>query len=261
MLQLNVSFIMGVLTGILAEFLGSTFIAAFTFLSRSSFANDWSSIAVAHFLVYASLTYAFYKTSGSMFNPVLTGILMLSRSINSIKAIISIIAQIIGSLLGAGLATMIWNSSIKAEKDHLLYPKMDSKALLSAAILEGVGMMMVCLTYFCCLINLRGPKFVSGAAIGGAYLTFKAAFGPKSGGAFNFTEILGPTLFHSVSLNDWPYYGIGHIVGSVCAWAAWEGFLKDYGKSRMDDEEEEEPATEMGEPDSDNTIGVKEKAE
>lgn len=252
---------MGALTSILAELFGSMFIAGFTFLSRSSFVNDWSSIALAHFLLYATVTYAFYKTSGAMFNPVLTGVLMLSRSVTSVKAIMSVIAQVIGSLLGAGVATIVWNSAVRTANDHFLYPKIDSKSLLSAAILEGLGMMMICLTYFCCLINLKGPKFVSGAAMGGVYMALKAAFGPKSGGAFNFTEILGPTLFHSVSLNDWPYYGIGQVVGGVCAWAAWEAFFKDHGRSGLDDDEDEEPATEMGESEGDNTLGVKEKAE
>jgi glycerol uptake facilitator protein len=240
----------------IAELVGTLSIAFFGTIARSIHAGDWSAIGLTYFFLYAGVTYATFKTSGAQLNPVLTIILMFTKNTNGGRAILNFCAQCIGSLTGGVLAVTIWFKVPTNLETKLMPPTVAPQQAVNAAILEGVGMFMVVLVYLCCFINIKGPKFVSGAAMGAVYLAAKITFGPVSGGAINLVEVLGPTLFNG-SVGNWPVYGIGQIMGGFMAMGAYTLFLKDHGLH----DEEDEPATELADEDIDNTLGLREKDE
>ena len=77
---------------------GITFVIAFCRLNNTS---DFFAIGITYFMIIGSLSYAFKKTSGAHFNPALTISLIVTKQIATKKAVLYVIMQLLGSIIGA----------------------------------------------------------------------------------------------------------------------------------------------------------------
>lgn len=231
----------------LMEFIGSFAIAFFGSFARTNYKNDSNPtmMGLSYFFIYSTLTYVFFKKSGGQFNPMLTFFLLISKNTNFVKGMGNLCGQAIGSIIGA-LASFLIFKSLDLNADKIMsFPAMSEQNKYTDMVIEGFGVYLICLVYFCCFVNIKGPKFISGIVMGGVYLCLKICFYNESGAAFNFVEILGPSLMNG-SLGDWLYYFFGHLFGGGFALATYLLFLRDRGQA-IDEYETEESKTETAE--------------
>ena len=169
-------------------------------------------IALAHGLVLMSMIYAIGHISGAHINPAVTIGMLVTKKINLTKALIYIIFQLIGAVIGAFLLSLIFPNSL-----NLGTPALDSGiSFWKGIFIEIVLTFFLVFTIFGTAVDKKAPYGVYGFAIG-LVLTFDILFGGTlTGASMNPARTFGPALISGFWSNHLVYW-IGPILGSIIA--------------------------------------------
>jgi len=180
-------------------------------------------IALAHGLVLAIMICIFGATSGGHFNPAVTIGLCVTRHITPLKALLYIVAQLVGGTLGGLLLRAIFPTAVW-QATHLGTPALAPGLSFGTGILiEAVLTFFLLLAVFGTAVDPRAPK-IGGFGIGFTVLFDILAGGALTGAAMNPAIAFGPALAGGFWQNQLVYW-IGPIIGGIIAALLYEFFI------------------------------------
>lgn len=213
------------LAAYIAELVGTFFLVFFVtsavtlFVAtgnQAQFGSDFAVIGLVHAFLLFGLVVMFGAVSGGHFNPVVTLAAAAVRRIDPIDAVIYILAQLSGAVLGALLTKALLVDEGRA--GH--YGAVQIAGLLGSnfqgAIVEAVGAFCLVLVVIVALFSVRGARDWEPLAYGTTLGFIVMVGGPLTGGSFNPARWFGPALVGNTWGGVWPYV-VGPIVGALVA--------------------------------------------
>ncbi len=156
----------------------------------------------------------FGAVSGGHFNPAVTLAAAMLKRIDPVDAVVYILAQLSGAVLGALLVKGLLLDEGRAAQ---LRRRLEVSRLLAGnfagSVVEALGTFMLVLAILAVALNPRAWQDWAPLAIG---LTFGFAvmiFGPLTGACFNPARWFGPALIGDDWGGVWPYL-VGPLVGA-----------------------------------------------
>lgn len=234
------------LAAYLAELIG-TFLLVFFVTSvvvlfvatgnQAQFGSDFAVVGLVHAFLLFGLVVMFGVVSGGHFNPAVTLGAAAIKRIAPVDALIYILAQLSGGVLGALLTKGLLLDEGRAT--HYAAPEVS--ALLGSnfqgAIVEAVGAFCLVLVVLAAVFSRKSFKEWAPLAIGATLGFIVMVGGPLTGGSFNPARWFGPALVGNEWGSVWPYLA-GPIVGALLAAAVFRFVLEPGGA----------PPTEPAEP-------------
>jgi MIP family channel proteins len=181
----------------LAEFVG-TFTLLFAVVVSIVTADQVAGlfgIALAQGIAIAIMVSAVGHISGAHFNPAVTIGLASIRQIRPPEAVLYIIFQCIGAILGALLTKALLNDEGAAVNYGAvgISDRLSDKVFLGA-LCEGIGTFFLVWAIIGVAVNPAGLKDWAGLAIGTTLGFLVMIFGPLTGAGLNPARSLGPAL-------------------------------------------------------------------
>lgn len=205
-----------------AEVVGTFLLVFFIcgFLSVASAGGfDLAGLALAHAFVLAVLIYALGGASGAHFNPAVTFALWSLKKISTPNAVVYVICQLVGGILGALVVVLLFNDvgdavnyGATAINGEILQ---DGSAVLGL-IAEALGTFLLMWAIMGLAVNPRGEAPLAGLGIGAALGVAVMVFGPATGAGFNPARWLGPAVASGEFGDAWIYI-VGPLVGALVA--------------------------------------------
>ncbi|MHB1830256.1 MAG: MIP/aquaporin family protein [Candidatus Micrarchaeaceae archaeon] len=152
--------------------------------------------------------------SGGHINPAVTIAMFVTNRIKAYDAVVYIIAQLIGAVIGAGVLLIV-PSSILSAGTFGMTTLNSSVSVFQGIAIEALITFVLMIVVFATTVDKRTIK-MGGFAVGLA-LTLGILFaGPLTGGSANPARSFGPELITS-NFTNWYVYWIGPIIGAVLA--------------------------------------------
>jgi MIP family channel proteins len=184
--------------------------------NQAQFGSDFAVIGLVHAFLLFGLVVMFGAVSGGHFNPVVTLAAAVVRRIDPIDAVIYILAQLSGGVLGALLTKALLVDEGRA--GH--YGAAQVSSLLGSnfqgAIVEAIGAFCLVLVVLVALFSAKGARDWAPLAYGTTLGFIVMVGGPLTVGAFNPARWFGPALVGNTWGGVWPYV-VGPIVGALVA--------------------------------------------
>lgn len=216
------------LAAYIAELIGTLFLV-FTigtvvslYLSTSADAqtgSDFAVIGLAHAFVLFLLVISLGAASGGHFNPAITLAAAALRRIDPVDAIVYILAQLSGGVLGALMVKGFLLDEGRASD----YGAAKISPLLAnstaGALIEAIGTFLLVLAVLAVAMNPRARQEWAPYVIGTTLGFVVMIIGPLTGAAVNPARWFGPALIGNAfgGFGDiWPYI-VGPIVGAGAA--------------------------------------------
>jgi MIP family channel proteins len=183
---------------------------------QSQFGSDFAVIGLVHGFALFALVQIFAGVSGAHFNPAVTLGATLLKRIDPVDAVVYVLAQLSGGVLGALLVKGLLSDEGMAGN----YGAVQVSDLLAGdfagMIVELLGTFLLVLAVVAVALNPRawrdwGPLSI-GLTLGFAVMIF----GPLTGGAFNPARWFGPALIGEEWGGVWPYL-VGPLLGAILA--------------------------------------------
>jgi MIP family channel proteins len=185
--------------------------------------SDFAVIGLVHAFVLFTLVIAFGAASGGHFNPAVTVAAAAMRRIDPVDAVVYILAQLSGGVLGALLVKGLLLDEGRASD----YGAATVSPLLGSpfqgAVVEALGTFLLVLVICAVALNPRARHEWAPYAIGTTLGFAVMIFGPLTGGSFNPARWFGPALIGDAFGGFdgiWPYV-LGPIVGAIAAVAVY----------------------------------------
>jgi MIP family channel proteins len=196
---------------------------------QAQFGSDFAVIGLVHAFLLFGLIVMFGVVSGGHFNPAVTLGAWAIKRISSIDALIYMLAQLSGGVLGA----LLCKGLLLDEGRATHYGAATVSSLLGGnfqgAIVEGVGTFCLVLVILAAVFSKKSFKDWAPLAIGTTLGFIVMVGGPLTGGSFNPARWFGPALVGNEWGDVWPYLA-GPIVGSLLAAAVFRFVLEPGGK-------------------------------
>lgn len=187
------------IAALVAEFLGTGALTLLILSVQRSTIGVPFFVAAAAGLTITLMTFAAYRVSGAQFNPVLTVALFTARRISALRALLYVVAQLLGAVLASALYVYL-------VKNHL--KDIPSKPELRIAVAEGVGAALFAFAYTAA--HYQRLTIGAAAAVSGlAYMVGSVAASPASLGLLNPAVALGVHAF------IYKIYLLGPLVGAI----------------------------------------------
>lgn len=237
------------LAAYLAELIG-TFLLVFFITSvvvlfvstgeQAQFGSDFAVIGLVHAFLLFGLIVMFGVVSGGHFNPAVTLAAWFIKRISSLDALIYMLAQLSGGVLGALLCKGLLLDEGRATN----YGAVEVSGLLGGnfqgAIIEAVGVFCLVLVILAAVYSKKSIKDWAPLAIGTTLGFIVMVGGPLDGGSFNPARWFGPALVGNEWGGVWPYL-VGPIVGALLAAAVFRFILEPGGKAPTEPPERTKP--------------------
>jgi MIP family channel proteins len=183
--------------------------------------SDFAVVGLVHGIVLFALIAALGGVSGGHFNPAITLASGVLRKIDPVDALVFMLAQLSGGVLGALLVKGLLLDEGRAGHygAATISPLLGSK--IDGAIVEGIGTFVLVLVFCAVALNPKAKKEWAPLAIGLALGLDVMIFGPLTGSAVNPARWFGPALIGNDFGGVWPYL-VGPIVGSLLAAAFYK---------------------------------------
>ena len=189
------------------------------YIATSANAQTGSDFAVVG-LVYGTVLFGLIATlggvSGGHFNPAITFAAALLRRIDPIDAVVYILAQLSGGVLGALLVKAFLLDEGRASH----YGAVSISPLLSGnfagAGIEAIGTFLLVLAVCAVALNPRARREWAPLVIGLTLALDGMIFVPLTGGSINPARWFGPALIGNHFGGTWPYL-VGPLVGALAA--------------------------------------------
>ncbi len=182
--------------------------------------SDFAVVGLVHGFVLFGLILMLGAASGGHFNPAITLAAAVLRRIDPIDALVYILAQLSGGVLGALLVKAFLLDEGRASH----YGAATISPLLSGnvagACIEGIGTFLLVLAVCAVAFNPRARHEWAPLAIGFTLGLDVMIFGPLTGSAVNPARWFGPALIGNEFGGTWPYL-VGPIVGALAAAALY----------------------------------------
>ncbi len=191
--------------------------------ANSATGSDFAVVGLVHAFALFLLIIAFGQVSGGHFNPAITVAAAAMRRIDPVDAVVYILAQLSGAVLGALLVKGLLLDEGRASH----YGAATISPLLASpfagAVVECLGTFLLVLAVCAVAMNPRARQEWAPYAIGTTLGFAVMIFGPLTGGSFNPARWFGPALIGD-EFNGfdgiWPYV-IGPLVGALLAFAVY----------------------------------------
>lgn len=176
-------------------------------------------IASAHGLAIAILVAATAKVSGGHINPAVTFGALITGKISLTKAVMYVVAQLVGAVVGAWLLTGVIPAAAQGGLGaHGLGPNVTVGGGLLAEIVLTFALVFV---IFATAMDPKGLGHLAPLAIGFTVLVDHLAGVPVTGASMNPARSFGPALVAGVWANHWIYW-IGPLIGGALAAVIYE---------------------------------------
>ena len=213
------------LAAYIAELLGTLLLTFFVccvvilFVStgqNAQFGSDFAVIGLVHAFVLFGLIMMFGIVSGGHFNPAVTIAVAVSRRIDPIDAVVYILAQLSGGVLGALMAKGFLLDEGRATDYGAVAPSGLIGGGTQAAMLEAIGTFVLVLVILAAVFSVKSAKDWAPLAIGTTLGFAVMVIGPLTGAALNPARWFGPALVANQFGDAWAYL-VGDIVGGLAA--------------------------------------------
>ncbi len=233
----------------LAELIG-TFLLVFFITSvvvlfvstgeQAQFGSDFAVIGLVHAFLLFGLIVMFGIASGGHFNPAVTLAVLAIRRISSMDALIYMLAQLSGGVLGALLCKGLLLDEGRATN----YGAAQVSGLLGGdfqgMIIEAIGTFCLVLVILAAVFSKKSVKDWAPLAIGITLGFIVMVGGPLDGGSFNPARWFGPALVGNEWGGVWPYI-VGPIVGALAAVGVFKFVLEPGGPAPTEPPERVKP--------------------
>ena len=215
-------------TFLLVFFIASVVILFVATGSNPQFGTDFAVVGLVHAFLLFGLIVMFGVASGGHFNPAVTLAAAAIKRIAPVDAVIYILAQLSGGVLGALLAKGLLVDEGRATH----YGAVEVSGLLGGnfqgSIVEAVGTFCLVLVILAAVYSRKSVKDWAPLAIGTTLGFIVMVGGPLTGGSFNPARWFGPALVANHWGGVWPYL-VGPIVGSLVAAVVFKLVLEPGG--------------------------------
>lgn len=185
--------------------------------------SDFAVIGLVHAFGLFALIMAFGSVSGGHFNPVVTISAAIQKRIDPVDAIVYILAQLSGGILGSLIV-----KGILVDEGRLGgYGNAEVADALGGNfqgfIVEGLGTFLLVLVICAVALNPRARQEWAPLAIGMTLGFIVMIFGPLTGGSFNPARWFGPALIgDGLEASDLVPYVLGPLAGALLATAVYK---------------------------------------
>jgi MIP family channel proteins len=215
-------------TLLLVFFISSVVILFVSTGSQAQFGSDWAVIGLVHAFLLFGLIVMFGVVSGGHFNPAVTVAATAIRRIAPLDAVIYILAQLSGGVLGALLAKGLLLDEGRATHYGAAQVSGILAGNFAGSIVEAVGTFCLVLVILAAVYSEKSFKEWAPLAIGTTLGFIVMVGGPLTGGSFNPARWFGPALVGNTWGGVWPYL-VGPLVGSLLAAAVYMFVLERGG--------------------------------
>jgi glycerol uptake facilitator protein len=196
--------------------------------NQPQFGTDMAVVGLVHAFLLFGLIVMFGVVSGGHFNPAVTLAAVAIRRIAPVDALIYVLAQLSGGVLGALLAKGLLVDEGRATN----YGAAEVSGILGGAfqgmIVEGIGTFCLVLVILAAVFSRKSFKEWAPLAIGTTLGFIVMVGGPLTGGSFNPARWFGPALVANEWGDVWPYL-VGPILGSLLAAGVFRFVLEPGG--------------------------------
>lgn len=181
-------------------------------------------IALAHGLAIALLVASTAKISGGHINPAVTFAALITRKIDIQRAIMYVIAQLVGAVVGAGLLALIVPTAAQGNLGaHGLGAGISAGGGLVAEIVLTFALVFV---VFATAMDPKGLGHLAPLAIGFTIVVDHLVGVPITGAGMNPARSFGPAVVAGAWENHWIYW-VGPLIGAAIAGLVYESvFLR-----------------------------------
>jgi len=212
-------------TFLLVFFITSVIVLFVSTGNQAQFGSDFAVVGLVHALLLFGLIVMFGVVSGGHFNPAVTIAAAAIRRIDPVDAVVYILAQLSGGVLGALLCKGLLEDEGRATN----YGAAEVSGLLGGnfqgAIVEALGTFCLVLVILAAVFSVKSAKEWAPLAIGTTLGFVVMVIGPLTGGAVNPARWFGPALVANEFADVWPYL-IGPLVGALVAAAIFRFVLE-----------------------------------
>jgi MIP family channel proteins len=209
--------------------------------AQAQFGSDFAVIGLVHAFLLFGLIVMFGVVSGGHFNPAVTLAAAAIKRIAPLDAVIYILAQLSGGVLGA----LLTKSLLLDEGRATHYGAAEVSGLLAnstaGAVVEAIGTFCLVLVILAAVFSKKSFKEWAPLAIGTTLGFIVMVGGPLTGGSFNPARWFGPALVGNDWGGTWPYL-VGPIVGSLLAAAVFKFVLEAGGPAPTEPPERVKPS-------------------
>jgi glycerol uptake facilitator protein len=228
------------LSAYLGELIGTLFLVFFItsgvslFVSTGASAQFGSDFAVVGFvqgLTLFGVIAIFGAVSGGHFNPAVTLAVAAIRRISPLDAVIYILAQLSGAVLGALLTKALLTDTGRAVHYGAGAPSglLSGTLNTSAAIVEAIGVLVLVLVILSTVFSEKSLKDWAPLVIGTTFVFLVMVGGPLTGACFNPARWFGAALVSNEWGGTWPYIA-GPLVGALVAVGIWSFVIETGGR-------------------------------
>lgn len=180
------------------------------------FGSDFAVIGLVQGLTLFALIQVLGGVSGAHLNPAVTTAAAILKRIDPIDAVVYILAQLSGGVLGA----LVVKGLLLDEGRAANYGAAQVSDLLggnfAGAVVEGIGAFLIVLAVVAVALNTKAWRDWAPLTIGFTFTVCVMVFGPLTGGSFNPARWFGPALVSGEWGGVWPYI-VGPLVGGILA--------------------------------------------
>lgn len=196
--------------------------------SQVQFGTDMAVVGFVQGLTLFGVIVMFGAVSGGHFNPAVTLAAATIRRISPLDAVIYILAQLSGAVLGA----LLTKGLLLDEGRAAHYGAGEISPLLSGnfagAVVEGIGVFVLTLVILAAVFSKKSLKDWAPLAIGTTFVFMVMVGGPLTGACFNPARWFGAALVGNEWGGVWPYL-VGPLVGALLAVGVWRLIIEGGG--------------------------------
>jgi glycerol uptake facilitator protein len=178
--------------------------------------SDFAVVGLVHGIVLFMLIATLGGVSGGHFNPAVTLGAAILRRIDPIDAVVYILAQLSGGVLGALLVKGFLLDEGRAGHYGAASISPILGGNVQGALIEGIGTFLLVLAVCAVALNPRARREWAPYVIGLTLGLDVMIFGPLTGGSVNPARWFGPALIGNHFSDTWPYL-VGPAVGATLA--------------------------------------------
>lgn len=230
-------------TLLLVFFITSVIVLFVSTGAQAQFGSDYAVVGFVQGLTLFGVIVMFGAVSGGHFNPAVTLAAATIKRIGPLDAVIYILAQLSGAVLGA----LLTKGLLLDEGRATHYGAGEVSGLLAnnfaGAVVEGVGVFCLVLVICSVVFSKKSLKDWGPLAIGTTFVFMVMVGGPLTGACFNPARWFGAALVGNEWGGVWPYL-VGPIVGALLAVAVFRFVLEAGGPSPSEPPQRVKPAAE-----------------
>jgi MIP family channel proteins len=178
--------------------------------------SDFAVVGLVHGIVLFALIATLGGVSGGHFNPAVTFAAAILRRIDPVDAVVYILAQLSGAVLGALMVKGFLLDEGRAGHYGAVSPSPLINGNVAAGLIEMIGTFLLVLAVCAVAFNPRARREWAPLTIGLTLGLGVMIFGPLTGGSLNPARWFGPALIANFWGGTWPYI-VGPVVGALLA--------------------------------------------